>query len=634
MPKHAFAQFDGLFLGIHPKQAQRPGVIKGANFYINAEGPKSAFSNSVFCYERIEAGVNFDAFNIDTKHLLFTDQGIYTFDLETKSFIPQYVFSSPQTTFFPWSKAFVGGKWYFVKLGSDLIEYNPSNEQWSVITASVPANACSCCEAGGRLVVLGAQAVAWSELDNGANLVPNVNLGIATQSLAIVGGGTSFAVKAVSDGFIAYTSRGKLFAQFVDLLLPFRFRSIRDQIVPVSPWGITELDETTHIVLSTTGLYKIVSFASEPFLPLLSEHLREKQFNVVTPNIDGAYRIFYDDERQLFFLSVSQNAAFGEYDFAHCVYVPTEKIGQFNYKHDGLFQLPPAIGSPDDTDLGFIGTDNYIRYITQDRRTEVFFGATNIYHVRNELQFTPTQDGAGIYLMPSFMEMYAHEIPEENVEPGLYEISNGEEYVIFETVADPPALDSYSLGYDDGTLFDDGTGFDIIHPLHDHAIMEAGQLVPPNSFYDPEYTGPGSFVELGPFRVLDENHANRLQEVSRVTIGATEFGDTDIFEDWNITQPETSEDWLRDDRSDEDWGVGIVDNSTFMAKLRGSVDAVNTWNNNLQELESVVKENETEIYTASIQGVYVSTLAEAISMGESFHIKTLELDVMPGRVYE
>lgn len=631
MASYNVTQFDGLVVGLDARQAAKPSVLDGKNFQIIAEGPKSSFASEFLTYQKFSATTNLDVFDLDTEFLFFSDNAIYEYDFTSRSFVPRYILSAPATANFPWSAAFVGLRWYFTKPGANLIEYDIDNNIWSEITANIPVGLKTLTESGGRLVLAGDTEIVWSGIDDGTNLVPDVDLGIGAQVLSIVGNGQTIGIKPFSNGFVVYTTTGRLIAETTDLILPFRFTPIRDRLVPIDQYGLTDLDQTSHVVLTSSGLYRAIEFRMEPLFQTLSEHLRQKEFLRISPRILGAYRIFYDQERQLFFLSVSEQGVIGQYSYAYNVYLPLDKVGLFNYSHANLCLLPTTETTSKIDDIGFVDPDGFIHVLTDNRQTEFFVQPAFFIHKFDNLFIPPrTQDGVAIF--SDFIVMNTSDISVISNNPdgffvkqdvnSIVELSENELFVGVRTV---------SSIFSDGTEFSDGTQFLDVTIFPDLIQMGVGFINEQITGYSPTFQIMDSFIQLGLFRLTDEEKPGRLQEIDRIIAGAENRSVLIDIEDLELVSPDTIED-LQLVSGTED--LGENDNpfgsNSYRLRIIGTIDGETVYEDNNEIAEEIDVFGTERIFTCHSIGLYHSVIFEPENIGDSFLISTLEMSAYPG----
>jgi len=152
-----------------------------------------------------------------------------------------------------------------------------------------------------------------------------------------------------------------------------------------------------------------------------------------------------------------------------------------------------------------------------------------------------------------------------------------------------------------------------------------------------------SFIEIGLYRVqTEEDKPDEFTLITDVVIGMLETPSGQEVVDWLTFSPSVEEDWLNDNLEDEDWGVGVFSGTEYVAKIIGSLDGYNQFQDQLETLEE-----RTDIVDASIDettgraryftcynnATYHIIRIEALNVDESFHLKTTDITPIPaGRV--
>ena len=101
-----------------------------------------------------------------------------------------------------------------------------------------------------------------------------------------------------------------------------------------------------------------------------------------------------------------------------------------------------------------------------------------------------------------------------------------------------------------------------------------------------------------------------------------------LYFGWSAWSSDIFEDWFAEAESFEDWGEGVVAGSNYTQQIRGSLDGYETFEDQLVDLEEVQLEGKTKFCTCANAGIFESVILTADAVGESFHLKTLELNGM------
>lgn len=138
-----------------------------------------------------------------------------------------------------------------------------------------------------------------------------------------------------------------------------------------------------------------------------------------------------------------------------------------------------------------------------------------------------------------------------------------------------------------------------------------------------------SFIRIGMFRFDEQKDTDQFGEVQNLSLGYNFGPIDDWFEDWNILSG--TEDWNVLEVPEEDWGKDIKDVQEFQVTIRSSLDGYQTF----QEVtpERMKQQPAQSFYACRILGLFFEVQISAFEIGESYHIKTLELaGVLAGRL--
>lgn len=635
-------KFKGLVPALDRRQVPEPFVIDGRNFLFTTQGPASVFGRRCYSYTKIQHPEVFQSIVSNDRFFIFLDNCILFDDLTLDTFVPS--FSFPQNlTMFPWSSAFVGGKYYFAKKDSPLIEYAPEIDEWSIVeSAHVPTGLVACTQASGRLILLGRTIVVYSAIDDGRDLEPDAGgTGAGFQLTAIAGGGDPLAVKEVNQGFITYLKGGMMFSQTIEADVPFRHLPLATDAIPVSPYAIVDIDKRSHIVLAQTGLYIINSAQPEPWQPLISEYLTNTLFERISPSVAGTYRLFYDPDRKIFFLSTSSGPLF-QFDVTLVLYLPRDEWGYFNQLHSQIFNLAPlgvkqianafsgteAAVAP--TALAYITPDGHIFEVSQIAGLETFQDSANFYYFYDPPGTVHANLQNNIWHFPTVATGLTFDATGVTVN-GIYDTQTQVEY--FEplemTIDETHELTPVAVNepFSDGTFFDDGTGFYDYPRLGTICGVQTGFLQIEILPYIAQYAHLDSEIAVGVFRMGDEEQINRTFSIHDLTIGVAEPTGDQIEVDYNLIDGE--EDWNILD-GEEDWGEGIISGSNFVAELLVFIDGYNIFQEQVHDLRNNIlrQDNKNFRYTLIANAFYAGVKLKTEEVGDYYELKTIEFNTI------
>lgn len=347
-------QFRGLLPALDRRQPTDRFVLDGQNFLVDAEGPFAAFSTELITPEQIVNPEDAKTFRVGDEIFLFIADAVLRFDTISELYYPIFTFPL-NTTNFPWSQARVGGVHYFTKKDSNVFSYNPFTDKWVTLTANVITTPHAVTSSGGRLVIMGIDDVQWSAIDNGSDLLTDIEKGVGIQSLAIVGGGAPLAVLPTFDGFITYTSTGSMKSELVDAINPFRhFPLTGDKgLIPLSPYTVIEAANNEHILLSKIGFHITVGKVPEPFQALMGEFFRRKILPFFDLTNETLIKLTFNSDRQWFIVSLAESEMAFNYTIAYVLYIPRDEWGLFNRAHVGFGELSISEGPFKGFNFGF-----------------------------------------------------------------------------------------------------------------------------------------------------------------------------------------------------------------------------------------------------------------------------------------
>jgi hypothetical protein len=632
-------KFRGLLPALDRRQVQEPFVLDGSNFLMSLQGPTSAFGSRFYSYKRISHPEILQPIFINDDVFIFTENAVYHDDLTLQTFAPSYTFPENLTAW-PWSVAFVGGKYYFAKKGSGLIEHDEVADSWRTLSdPAIPAGLVACTQAGGRLILLGTAIVAYSAIDDGADLTPDVGTGAGFQLTAIAGGGPAIAVKEVNQGFITYLTHGMMFSQIIEADVPFRHIPLATTTVPVSPFCIVDVEKRSHILLARTGFYLMSSAEPQIWQPLIGEYVKTSLFQQVSPTAIGTYKLFFDAIRQFFFISVASNQLF-EFDRAFVLYLPGDEWGEFNHRHSQICNLPARLfrrlGHFIDiadtipswlVDICFVGTDGYVREIHQASNIEMFTDHASLVYNFTEEDLSHAIENDGVWRFPVFLYVGGTNLldaPDNTLLQWRQEEFISAESITIDEATELPVVVG-NEPYSDETFFTDETGFYDYPQLGSILGVQGGFTRDMLLSYIPQLGHLQSEITLGLFRMGDENQIHRTFSIYDFVIGVSELGENTEAEDWNILEDE--EDWNLLG-GEEDWGEGIASHSNFSAELIAFADGYTVLEDQVAVLDDAVykQTNQRFQYTPYLNVFYAGVRIFTVNTNDYYAIKTVEFN--------
>lgn len=580
-----FTQFEGLLPALDPRQVTKPFVVEGRNFIVDAEGPISSFGSNFASYARLADPINQQSMRVGNEVFQAQNEGFWGYDITSQAFYPLFI-TTPVNDIFPWSQAYVGGKYYFAKKGSALIQFNPSTNNWKTVDpAHILGTIYAVSNAGGRLLILTEFWLQWSAIDDGEDLETDLDKGIGAQQISVhAGSGKPLGLLPTADGAITYTETGWMKTEYIQALNPFRHYPLAgSDYAPITQFCIAELSEQQHVILTKSGFYITSGGRPEEWQPLWNEFLR----NDILVNFDLSnerlFRIYSDWDKQIFSLSLAQTPQEGVYTYSGILYLPTQKWGSFDKPHHTFGELnlttPPRSGF----NFGFVcAITGCINRFVEQPITERPIDRNLIYHYQSPYDF-PARLENGMNILPTYNRM--------------------------RTVVDETQFNNLSGIYDITT----------VAPQE----RDLGSI--------------DSYVIVGFLRMTQETEPDRLIEVTDVHIGTDEVAQA--AEEIDYMDEAQFPGVVEIDHMDEgqfpnvveiDYGYRVIDAVNYTAIGKGTLDAKIPWNGQVVTLIDTFTEGGTRLFSGKFLGLYNLVELNAQEEGQSFHLKLLEFRALLG----
>lgn len=613
----------GLIPVIDHKKIPDVHVLDGQNFYIDGDGPVSGFGHSIIGYKRIVEAGNVQSFEISDRAetFIFTNSGVFVFDVETTRLIPVYLFTSAVTTEFPWSYALVGNVHYFARkgLGGILSYYQPTNE-WTLFTpVSVAGTIFACIESGGRLILLTEIADYWSAIDDGTDFTTSLVTGAGAQLLSKLGSvdlTSPLGLLSLPDGFLIYTTLGIMKAQTVDGATQFRHTVISRKHIPINPFCVIEVEEKQHVMLTRTGFFATTGDVPEEWQPVMGEYFHRKllpQFDLY--NNQNSFRLHYDFNLKWFFVSVSQSQADYAYNYAWMLYTPTNEWGSFNTPHRGFLNLHFTSGAFTGFNFCFVDYVGTLLRFDENSGIETYLGEASIwnYEYRPEAEIEARiQDSVFIFAA----SVYFHTQDESAfIDSGVYDLQQE----LFEVLA-PGTSTTDEAAADEAGTYTFSTFLSLVPAIR----LVYVALLPA------EYGTLNAYVDIGLVRLTDDQGFDRMSFTPVIAVGMLDSAAGDDVEDWmdETTFPgEITEDWLTMPDSIEDWGSGVSGTTEYDFETVSTIDGYSQIENGDSVPEFIRQDGRMRYYSCNNMGIYHKLRFTAQESGQNFHLKTLDFDL-------
>lgn len=610
----------GLIRGIQPvidrRVTEQAYVLNGRNFLFSPQGPKSGFGATFATFDALSDPRGCATFRVGTRSFILCDDSVLDYDEISQSYVPVFIFDTAATVAFPWSHAEVNDVDYFAKKGVGIVIYDSTLDEWSAyVDVALPVDPRAVAEANGRLIIVSANAITISELDDGQNITPSIELGVFTQALsALTGKSEAFAVFRSPDGFTVFTSKGIVRALRSEAVAPFRFERTLRAHRPINPFCVISIDDGIQLFIDRKGIFTISSGSPELFDPAFSEFIANELLPTLKLEIDDIMRLFYASDQKLLFISVSDPADSAVYSKAFVLFLPRQDWGIFNLRHTTFGEVQLEIDPDTSYELSYFDEIGTIKTLSGEQFVETRPLQDDAYFHRAYSEL-PARKQNTIYHMPSTGYILAHpRIGDfKDLITGYYRLQDRLNLAeAFPDLTDPPIVASSDTG--------------LYFEMRDGSDMRAGAVTQTWQVSQLTNNPLDSEIEVGLFRIIDPEREDRMTIFQEVTTYA-DPGTVIETEDYMLLFGE--EDWLTTG-ANEDWGADFVAVG-FDFTLTGTNDGFSTF------LASVGQEQQRDaesiVWAVDSNGLFHTAKLTADKLLQSFHLKSLVLDGRIGGRY-
>jgi hypothetical protein len=636
-------QVKGLIPVLDPRQVKDIFVIDGKNFLVDAEGPYSAFGMRWANRQQVFDTRNLCTFEVGDEVFVFTNSCVLGYDKVADVYYPLFTFDFANGDF-PWTYALVGGVHYFARQNVGVVYYNPSTEYWGIATGTLlPTTPYSVAEAGGRLVVLGADYIAWSNIDDGLDLEPDPSTGTGAQALSIIGGSPLGVYKTI-DGFLVYTTKGILKGTLTGTVIPYRFDGIAgEEFVPVSPYCITIGYNNYHYLLTPSGICRTIGKVPETWQPVMGEYFTKKLFPFADLSNAGLFRLSFSRKMRLLFISLSETGTAFEYTKAFVCYMPKEEWGVCNHQHVCCGVVPIQRPSTGGFNYGYFNYNGIAFYASEYQYSEIPPDETDGFYKTLEHTYIAFIDGTGTAEFVTFGEMYSEDPAQYPEVAGIYVKEFGDEYISPDTLEADAETAVATIGLD--LLYGSGVVDFLTEP---NAVVDFN-AIPDSSF---ETTGVGgfgmeaafsslvgstylplnSYIDVGLLRFNESQYPDELNGFDFIHVGTDDVPGEHVVTDF-LTEADLVVDFLTAADLIVDLGDSPAFETSYGISVRGTLDGTNVFEENERVPDLVVDDGGMKLYSVYNVGLYHRIKLTALEENESFHLKLLEVSgSLNGRV--
>jgi len=628
-------QINGLVPIIERKKADQPYVVDGKNFFVDLNGPVSGLSRAWVFHRQIDEPRGWQTLRdgADTSVFHFTGDAIASYDADTRQLYPVYAHST-RSEYWPWTRAVVGNVTYYANKEIGVLRFDHVAGTWKDISgnANLPTGPLAICESGGRLVVLGETAIAWSAIDDGEDLAPSSSTGAGFQLLSLLSSSSNpMMVLPYANGFLTFTKAGILRSELVDAANPYRHRAFSRRHTILNPWCVTRVgtnDIERIIMLTPNGLFSTTG-AEQPteWQPLMSEFFNQK----LIPNIptdgraDMTFRLDTDTKTGWFLVSVSIDGRNSFYSRAYVHYLPSEQWGIYSRVHHGFGQIHLNSGANagffygvvdvEGTVWQFSFTDADLAYPSSPGLWLVDFRKPFDLPVRNFASLS-----SSVPAIMSTMARFSTDDLRQITEAGVYDLR-----AVQVQRFSPATMPDMSA---DETPSEPGTPLGGTYLMRSAIGTQATLLRSAVNPISGDQAPLDAEILVGPFRFPEETTIDHVAQLTEAVIGMLETGIDDEIEDYlEDFSDEVFEDWNVLDAT-EDWGAAAGDNTEYTARWVGTLDAYRTWiaNGVTQDImpDIVAQDGRVRHFAGTCSGAYILLKFTANNVGETFHLRLIK----------
>jgi len=663
------------------KQLAEPAVVDGKNFMPTTSGYKSAFGSDVLTDRPLSPKLllNSQPFNLAEDALVICNlYGIMRYDEETEGWYYLVKVNEPLTTEYPWSVAYVGGDWFFCKLGFGVWRYRLDENSGKFVYDNVPSEPLSICSAGGRLVILGSSTYAWSAIGDGTDLETSLETGAGFQALSLIGG-KPLAVKSNTIGFMVYTTAGIIRVEAINTPNPYNHRVLTsNDYAPVNAWAIAEIGTGSHVFLAKSGLY-----ATSGDYPQIVEKDFSKWLTGTTLKylLQSRYSLpialNYDATRRCIILSYAEySITASPYSVAYVLDVELAKWGKFDRNHYFISSayVPKPVyrgyrsltASPDgavrilNKDFGWseMATQqyrnnyniaynrNYITYL-MDYSTDTEYKLTTFTAGAQLETYDWTKLGINANIFGCFDWLMRYKSVIDDVAfPNGYKVSyemNWSPYDIFVDMSDngfseDSRVDMDSLEADEDVFIDmanipaDGIQLTV---FTSYAIVSNQFGVYSEYKVDGELVNLDSSIDIGLYHYPnnDNTPTDADLQTSLVMTGFALFHEQTVGDSESIDMQEVPDiivdmETLPDDSID--MGIDFLSSPNYSTRLTASSDGYGHRNLHIYDIEPYSIVGDRFNYNSYATGLYHGFKLATEKAGGYYHIKQIQVNIIQG----
>lgn len=577
----------GLSPAVDPTVADRVFALSGKNYVFDSLGPKSPFGNRFVSPIPRDKPDHVQGIRIklvpDDRVFMMDGDGVWEWVESARGYVAIYLTPNTTTQPYRWTWAYLNNYIYFCHPSVGILALNVVTGLCVLartIGIAVPEEVLAITENNGRLIAIGPDLFSWSAPSNGLDYEPTLGGG-GFQRISDRVSGTPIMVSSYARGCLTWTTGGVLRSEFAGDAAVYRHKAIATEYRPVNSFCSLRVDNDTVVILDERGLFQSQGESPEPLAPLFNEFLIDYiKRNKMTLGQNA--RLEWDELSRIMYVSLSASFASPLYEHCFALYQPLDKWGQFNEPHYGIIPIKISDSDRAADVYGFVDGEACVRYWKATGSTQLAVADTVGYKTGN-------------LISPAIQKPVGYQ------DTGTVRVMSSSGRL--NTV--PQATSTKPAGY-----FTNGV----------------------DSLVLPEVTGLDAQIRIGLIRRNANFAPDQMSEIIGLTIRSAQSGDeAQTIVDYNTIPNATADEDYNVVAGSEDYGLEVLNYVNHKTNIIGSIDGVTEFTSAIPSLVGFTKG--ARYYTCSVVGVWHIAEVTALDIGESFHIKTLEFNIVDaGRV--
>lgn len=572
--------FQSLTPALDARRSEKLFALDGQNFIFDSFGPRSVFGNryvTPYPLTRPEwiQGMRLRLRTGD-RVFIFTSDCIMEWREDLGGWRVLYVFSfALHEHSYRWTGDYLNGIMFFAHPASGILAYDIERDVCLPLEGpGVPDQPIALTQCNGRICVVDEKLYSWSAPGDGTLWVPQLG-GAGFQEINARVSGYPIMVNSYGRGTLTWTTGGVMRSEFTADTSVFRHRALVTEYRPINSYTTFRLDNDTIGFLDERGFFQSQGETPRPLTPIFNEFLIDYlQRNNL--NVGDNVRVEFDDLTRRIYLSVSQSYANPIYERAFVLYAPLDKWGSFDEEHYGILPFLVEGSTRADDYFGFVDSSGRARY----------------WHGGASREILPTS-GSLNSRYPLIQQPAIQELTGDSIV-----LSSSMEINTFETSAYTQRAGYYDV---------------------------AG-LSPATT----NVTGLNAKVSLGYIRARGDQGYDRLSEIIQIYIGSVETSPfSSPNSDYSLLPAGVSSEDFDAATQGEDFGNEDVSYPNHGIRVIPTIDGRRPWADPTVVTDGLIRyDRAAREYSCSAVGMFHILELSAVTAGEAFHVRVLELTVM------